>query len=407
MADIMEKSIFDEIVLAKQAKLIEWRRHLHQNPEISFKEYKTTDFVENTLRVMGVDDIERPTKTGLIAHIYGTKHGNKRTAGIRADIDALPMHEEALLPYASRNEEAMHSCGHDGHTAILLALAECLMESRESFCGEARLIFQHAEELPPGGAIELVKAGAAKGLDAVLGLHLSSNFDTGVFGIKSGVLTANVDRFDIHIYGKGGHCAFPEQCADPVLAAAETVCALQSIVSRRIGAMEPAVVSICRMEAGTAYNIIPEEAHISASVRSFGEETRSLIHKEAEKIARGIAEANGVRSEFEWMEGYPSVVNCDFLAETAQKLIKTRFGDDKLQSIGCIMPGEDFPYFAENCMGFFVELGTRNAEKGCDMPHHNPKYKMDEDALLYGLQYELDMLKTLLSGEDLRGMPRL
>ncbi len=395
----IDKSRFEALVLSKEKELIEWRRWLHENAELSFEEYETTDFIEKKLRAMGVSEIERPTKTGLVAHVYGKKPGVGAIVGLRADIDALPIQEQCDLSFASKRAGVMHACGHDGHAAILLALAACLTESPESFCGEARLIFQHAEELPPGGAIELAEAGAAKGVNAMLSLHLSSNFPTGVFGVKSGALTANVDRFDIRIYGKGGHCAFPEQCIDPVLSAAQTVCALQSVVSRRIGATDPAVISVCRMEAGSAYNIIPTEAVLSASVRSFGAETRALIEREARRVAEGVASANGASCDFIWQAGYPSVVNDAALTDAAAAKIKARFGAAQLQYIGCIMPGEDFPYFTKDCPGFFVELGTGNAEKGCDMPHHNPRYCMDEDALLFGLQYELDMVRLLLSGD--------
>lgn len=394
----MEACEFEALVREQERELIEHRRWLHRHAELSFEEYETTAYIEKTLRSIGVTEIERPTKTGLIAHIHGEKAGKARVVGLRADIDALPITEECKLPFASQNAGVMHACGHDGHAAIALSLAKCLLETRADFCGEARLIFQHAEELPPGGAIELARAGAARNADAMLSLHLSSNFPTGVFGVKSGVLTANVDRFDVHIQGRGGHCAFPEQCVDPLLCASEIVCALQSIVSRRIPAKESAVLSVCRFQAGSAYNIIPESAELSASVRSFGSATRRLIENEARRICENTAAANGAECTFSWLPGYPSVVNDCALNNTAERAIKTRFGEERLLEIGCLMPGEDFPYFTEHCPGFFVELGTRCAEKNCDKPHHNPLYCMDEDALLYGLQYELDMLRLLLVG---------
>lgn len=390
---------FDSAVSALEPKLIEWRRHLHAYPEVSFEEVETTAYIAKALMEMGVDAIDRPTKTGLVAHVRGTKPGLPTVVGVRADIDALPMPEHGDLPYRSTVENVMHACGHDGHTAMLLGLASLLTDAKDSFCGEIRLIFQHAEELPPGGAIELMRAGVADGVDAMLGLHLSSNFDTGVFGVKGGVLTANVDRFDVTVTGKGGHCAFPEQCSDPVLAASETVLALQSIVSRRIAASEPAVVSVCEIHGGTAYNIIPDEVKLTASVRSFGEDTRRLIEREARKICEGVAAAHGCTAEFIWEPGYPSVINDERMTKLASDRISARFGNDRLLQIGCIMPGEDYSYFLDGRPGFFVELGTRNAEKQTDRPHHNPNYRMDEDALKIGLQYEFDMVRLLLNGE--------
>lgn len=390
--------MFDPEVRAIEPDLIRWRRHLHQHPEVSFEETQTTLWLEQRLREMGIDAIDRPTKTGLVSHIYGTKPGKPAVVAFRADIDALPMQEDNDLPYASDNDGAMHACGHDGHAAMLLALAWMLHERRESFCGEARLIFQHAEELPPGGAIELVRAGALEGAEAVLGLHLSSAFETGMFALKEGVLTSNVDRFTVTVTGRGGHCAFPEQCADPLLAASEIVTALQTIVSRRIPASEPAVVSVCEFHAGTAYNIIPNEALLNASVRSFGETTRQLIGREARTICESVAVAHGCTARLDWFDGYPSVVNDAKLTAEAERVIVERFGAAQTQTIGVIMPGEDFSYMLEGRPGFFVELGTRNAEKQTDAPHHNPRYRLDEDALVYGVQYQYDFARALLDG---------
>jgi len=390
--------MFDPEVAALEPDLIIWRRHLHQNPEVSFEEINTTRWLEQMLREIGVDEIIRPTNTGLVARGFGTKAGEPAVVAFRADIDALPMREENDLPYCSRNDGAMHACGHDGHASILLALAKLLCEHRGSFCGEARLIFQHAEELPPGGAIEMVRAGVLSGVEAVLGLHLSSGFDTGVFATKSGVLTSNVDRFTVTVTGRGGHCAFPEQCADPLLAASEMVLSLQSIVSRRITATEPAVVSVCEFHAGTAYNIIPNTAVLNASTRSFGEQTRKKIEREVKNICISVAAAHGCTAEVDWQEGYPSVVNDARLTAEATGVIAARFGENRLLEIGVIMPGEDFSCLHEGRPGFFVELGTRNESLKTDAPHHNPHYRMDEAALAYGVQYEYDVARALLDG---------
>lgn len=387
----------EKTVAALEPELIEWRRRLHAHPEISFEEYETTAFIARALEKMGVA-FERPTKTGLVARIAGAKPGEAGVLGFRADIDALPMPEENDLPYRSQCENVMHACGHDGHTAMLLGLAELLSKDKDSFCGEARLFFQHAEELPPGGAIELVKAGAADGVDAMIGLHLSSDFPTGVFGVKSGVLTANVDRAEIRVTGKGGHCAFPQLCADPVVAASEIVLAAQSIVSRRVAPKEPAVVSICEIHGGTAYNIIPDDVCLSASIRSFGGTVRGLIRSELAAVCEGVAGAHRCKADVEWVEGYPSVVNDETLAQIALERIVSRFGPENAERIGVIMPGEDFSYFLDGRPGFFVELGTRNASIAADRPHHNPKYRMDESALVLGTQFEFDMARALLDG---------
>ncbi len=393
----MQDRISEE-VRAAEAELIECRRALHKRPELSFQEYETTAFIEERLRSMGADAIERPTNTGLVAHIYGSKPGKPAVAALRADIDALPITEENNLPFCSENPGVMHACGHDGHTAILLCLASLLCESRESFCGEARLIFQHAEELPPGGAVELYRAGASKGADALLGLHLSSAYPTGAFGVKCGALTANVDRFDITLTGRGGHCALPEQCIDPVTAGAQLVMALQTVVSRRVAANDPAVLSVCTLSAGDSYNIIPDTAYLSGTTRSFSDATRSLMEAEIRRVTDGVALATGTQAAVEWTAGYPSVYNDETLTDAARAVLRARFGEDALLEIGCVAPGEDFSYFLADAPGFFVELGTRTPAGGCDMPHHNPRYRMDETALARGVQFELDMLRYLLDG---------
>lgn len=398
--------LFEREVASCTEEMIRWRRHLHQNAELSFQEAQTTAFLEETLHLLGIETL-RPTRTGIVGRVFGTKPGKSAVLAIRADIDALPITEENDLPFRSRTPGAMHACGHDGHAAMLLALAKLLSAHRDAFSGEARLIFQHAEELPPGGAIELLRAGALDGADAVLGLHLSTNWDTGVFGIKSGVLTAAVDRFDIELTGRGGHCAFPEQCADPIVAAAELVLALQTIVSRNLPATEPAIVSVCRMEAGTAYNIIPGSARITAAVRSFSRQSRDTIEHAVRRIASGIAATSGTEAQVSYERGYPSIENDAVLSDLAEQTIRARFGDGAAERIGVIMPGEDYAYFLDGRPGFFVELGSRNSAKLCDRPHHNPLYRLDEDALPYGLQYLFDMTRRMLDGtrENLGGGP--
>lgn len=389
---------FEPAVLAIIEDLIAWRRHLHQYPELSFQEFQTTKYIEEKLGSFGNVIIDRPTKTGLIAHINGSKPGSPRVIAIRADIDALPIQEDNDLPFSSQNPKVMHACGHDGHTAILLAVAKLLIENPGCFCGEVRLIFQHAEELPPGGAIELLESGAVDGVEAVLGLHLSSNFDTGIFGVKRDVLTAAVDRFDITLSGKGGHCAYPEQSLDPVPAMAELILALQTIVSRKVAPKDPVVVSICMANTGTAYNIIPDNASITASVRTFNPETRTQIEGEVRQIASGIALSHHLKAVVDYQYGYPSVINDPELTKLAEQTLVKRFGDSKVMHIDSLMPGEDFSYLLRDCKGFFVELGSRNIDKGSDQPHHSPKYRLDEDSLLYGVQYFLDIVRELLNG---------
>ena len=389
---------FDDRVASLIPSLRAWQEHLHQNPELSFEEVETTAYLEQILSAMPGVTITRPTKTGLVASIRGEKPGVPAVLGVRGDIDALPIDEASGLPYASSRPGVMHACGHDGHTAMLLGLAALLSENRSRFTGEARLFFQHAEELPPGGAVEMVRAGAADGVDAMLGLHLSTNWPTGVFGVRAGVLTAAVDRFDITVKGKGAHCSFPEQGVDVIVTTAQLILALQTISARRVAATDPVIVSICQANAGTAYNILPNEMTLTGAVRSFDPAVRERIKTLIGEITAGITASAGASYDYVWDAGYASVFNDARLTAIAEETLLSRFGAAHIDHIGPIMPGEDFYAFLDGRPGFFVELGSRCPEKGCDMPHHNPRYRLDQDALPYGVQYLFDMALTLLDG---------
>ncbi len=374
-------------------QIIEWRRHFHQNAELSFEEYKTSDFIEEKLKSFGSIEVLRPTKTGVIGKIYGKKEGP--VIALRADIDALPMTETNDLPFVSVNKGAMHSCGHDGHAAMLLGIAKLFSEKTEQLKGTLVCIFQHAEEVPPGGAIEMVRAGVMEGVDEIYGIHLSSNYPTGKFGVVSGPLTSATDRFDIKVIGKGGHSSLPEQCVDPIVAAAQIVTGLQNIVARRISAYDTAVLSVCQIHGGDAYNIIPGEVTITGSVRTFSKELRNNMPVMIKEISDGIAASMGAKCEVSYERGYDSVINDEALTDTAREVIADWFGQEAVLEIQPVMPGEDFSAFTEaaGCPGVFVEIGTRNEEKGTTRPHHNTTYLMDEDGLYYGTAFFAAMIE--------------
>ena len=390
--------MFDSVVNNIQNEVIAWRRHFHQYPEISFQEFKTSDYIADKLLSFGNIEISRPTATGVVGRIFGTKAGKSGVVGIRADIDALPMPEHNELPFASTNPAIMHACGHDGHAAMLLGAAKLLSAGTDQFCGEVRLIFQHAEESPPGGAIEMVRAGVVEGVELMLGIHLSSNWNTGQFGLRCGPLTANSDRFDITISGQGGHCAFPEQCVDVIVTGAQLIMALQTIASRKTSHTDPIVLSICMVNAGTAYNILPKAITITGSTRCFSSAARTRLKQEIERITQGITAAAGASYQFDWEAGYPSVVNDPKATAMVEKQLVKTFGSNHVEHIEQLMPGEDFSYFVENRVGCFLELGTRNAAIGADMPHHNSNYIMDEGALIFGVQYYFDIVRSVLNG---------
>ena len=386
--------MFSEKVLQAKEDLIETRRFLHAHAELSFEEFETTGFLIRELEKLPGVTIETPTKTGVVAILKGNTPGP--VIAFRADIDALPIEECTDLPFASLNKGVMHACGHDGHAAMQLEAVKLLSSERETLRGEVRFLFQHAEEKPPGGAIQMLRAGVMDGVGELYGLHLSSVYPTGCFGVRPGPLTAATDRFEIKVIGSEGHSAFPELCTDPVVTAAQIITDLQTIVSRRLPASAAAVISVCTMHAGNVYNIIPGEAFLSGATRSFEEETREALPVMMEQIVRGVCDAHGADYTFKFEKGYASVVNDPTLTRQSRELLTNVFGTEHVFDIGLLMPGEDFSALQANCPGFFVELGAGSAP-GCSIPHHNGHYRMDEDALLYGLEYIYRQVKSRLA----------
>ena len=383
----MEASLVKKIVEENMQQMIADRRYLHQNPELSFEEYATTEFLCRKLTEAGIEDLKRPTKTGVVATIHGAYPG--KTVAIRADIDALPIEENNDLPFCSVKKGVMHACGHDGHAAMLLTAARIFKEHEKELHGTVVCIFQHAEEVPPGGAVELYEAGVMKNVDELYGLHLSSNFPTGTYGVRAGALTSATDRFDIKVIGKGGHSSMPEQSIDPIVIGAQIILALQTILSRRIAAFEPAVMSVCQVNAGDAYNIIPGEMTLTGSVRTFSEEMRSRMEEMIGTTVDGITKSAGATYEYSYEKGYSSVVNDEKLTADVEEVLKGLWGEEAILHINPIMPGEDFSALQKDCPACFVEIGTADEAKKTTFPHHNPNYRMDEEGLRYGLSYLL------------------
>ncbi|MGG4494259.1 amidohydrolase [Brevibacillus reuszeri] len=365
-------------------QVVAWRRYLHQHPELSFQEDKTSQYVYETLESFGNLELSRPTKTSIVARLIGSEPG--KVLGIRADIDALPIHEENEVPYASSKPGVMHACGHDGHTAMLLGAAKILSGYKDKIKGEVRFIFQHAEELPPGGAAEIVRSGAADGIDSIIGIHLASYLPVGKFGVLYGALTSSTDRFDITIQGKGGHSSQPEMTVDPIVIGASVISHLQQIVSRNVSALDKVVISVTMLNAGTAYNIIPDTLTITGSTRCFDEEIRKNIPIWIEKIVKGITDAHGASYEFTYSLGYTSVVNDQNVTKLMEDTIRERWGDEDIVFIDPVMPGEDFSEYLKKAPGCFIQLGAGNPEKGFTYPHHHPRFDFDEDCLVRGVE---------------------
>jgi len=381
-----------------QQEMVDIRRHLHENPELSFTEEKTPAYIAGYLKNLeNVDITTGVGGRGVVAAIKGKKTG--KTVALRADFDALPIEEANDVPYKSRVSGVMHACGHDAHTASLLGVAKVLSQNTGAFSGEVRLLFQHAEELLPGGAIDMVKAGCLEGVDAVFGSHVASEMPVGQYGFRSGPVMANADMFRLHIQGKGGHGAAPHQCIDPVILMANIIQYYQSIVTRRVDPLKSAVLSVCIAQAGTsAMNVIPDTALVSGTVRTYDNAVQESIIKDMERIAKGVCDAAGASCSLEYIKGYPAVINgANETILVKNSLSKIVDAKDVLE-IQPKMGGEDFAHYLGKVPGSFFFTGCGNIEKGITYPHHHPRFDLDERSLLYSskglLSVALDYLAS-------------
>ncbi len=365
-------------------EVVGWRRHLHRNPELSFHEEKTAQFVYETLESFDNLELSRPTKTSVVARLIGTKPG--RTLAIRADMDALPIEEENSFEFASKNPGVMHACGHDGHTAMLLGVAKILCGLKNKINGEVRFLFQHAEELYPGGAEEMVEAGAMDGVDAVIGIHLWAPMEVGKIGVAYGPFMASPDTFWITITGRGGHAAMPHQAVDSIAIGAQVVTNLQHVVSRSVDPLDNVVVSVTKFTGGTTHNVIPGTVEMLGTVRTLDPEVRKKIPEIMERVVKGITEAHGASYGFEYQFGYRPVINDEEVTRVIEETVREVLGGETLEVMRPNMGGEDFSALQQKAPGTFFYVGAGNEDKGIVYPHHHPRFTIDEDALPYGLK---------------------
>lgn len=369
---------------AVQEQVIQWRRYLHQHPELSFQESKTALYIEEILQTFGKLVVTRPTKTSVMARLIGKNPG--KVLAIRADIDALPIEEDTDLPFSSQNPGVMHACGHDGHTAIVLGVAKVMTEHLELEEGEVRFIFQHAEELPPGGAIEMVEAGVMDDVDAVIGLHLQSPVEVGKIGVTAGAMLASPDTFTITVLGKGGHAAEPYKTIDTIAIGAQIVTNLQHIVSRNVNPMEPLVVSVTKFIGGHTHNVIPGSAELCGTVRCMDPELREQVPKLMEQIVKGITDAHGASYEFKYDYGYRPLINNKEVTALVADTVKELYGEDVLYTIKPSMNADDFSAYLHLAPGTYFNVGAGNEQAGITYPHHHPKFTIDENSMLIGMK---------------------
>ncbi|MGG3470622.1 M20 family metallopeptidase [Neobacillus pocheonensis] len=365
-------------------QVISWRRHLHQNPELSFHEEKTAQFIYDTLQTFGNLELSRPTKTSVMARLIGTQPG--KTLAIRADMDALPIEEENTFEFASQTPGVMHACGHDGHTAMLLGTAKILSGLKEQIKGEVRFLFQHAEELFPGGAEEMVEAGVMDGVDLVIGTHLWSPLEIGKVGVVYGPMMAAPDTFWITVNGKGGHAALPHQTIDSIAIAAQVVTNLQHIVSRNTDPLDSLVISVTQFVAGTTHNVIPGSVKLWGTVRTLDPKLRDSIPAKMERVVKGITEAHEGTYDFKYEFGYRPVINDNEVTAVIEETVREVFGEEALDMMKPNMGGEDFSAFMEKAPGCYFYVGAGNEEQGITYPHHHARFTIDEDALEIGVK---------------------
>ncbi|WP_232463456.1 M20 family metallopeptidase [Tumebacillus avium] len=385
----------NQLVDSVKDQVISWRRYLHQHPELSFHEEKTAQFVYETLQTFNNLELSRPTPNSVMARLIGAKPG--KVLAIRADMDALPIEEANDLEYKSKNPGVMHACGHDGHTSMLLGTAKILSELQDEIHGEIRFLFQHAEEVQPGGAEDMVHAGVMEGVDMVIGQHLWSSMDTGKVGISYGPTMAAPDTFWITIHGVGGHAAVPQQTVDSIAIGAQVVTNLQHIVSRNIDPLDNLVVSVTQFHGGTTHNVIPGTVEMQGTVRSFDPNLRAEAPQRMERIIRGICDAHGATYTFRYENGYRAVINDDNVTSVIEETVLEVFGAEAIDRVRPSMGGEDFSAFQQKAPGCFFYTGSGNAEKGTDFPHHHPNFNIDEDALERGVKMFVSAAFKLLA----------
>ena len=375
-------------IRALQPQLVEWRRQIHQKPELGFQEKITAEFISQKLKNWGITHQTGIAETGIVAIIKGEKSGNGKVLAIRADMDALPIQEENQVPYCSQHDGVMHACGHDGHTAIALGTAYYLNQHRQDFSGTVKIIFQPAEE-GPGGAKPMIAAGVLKNpdVDAIIGLHLWNNLPLGTVGVRAGALMAAVELFRCTIFGKGGHGAIPHQTVDSVVVAAQIVNALQTIVSRNVNPIDSAVVTVGELHAGTAVNVIADTARMSGTVRYFNPDLAGFFKERIQQIIAGICQSHGANYDLDYIHLYPPVINDTGIAalvhSVAEEVVETPIGIvPECQTMG----GEDMSFFLQEVPGCYFFIGSANPEKKLNYPHHHPRFDFDETALPMGVE---------------------
>ncbi|MGE5703183.1 MAG: M20 metallopeptidase family protein [Clostridia bacterium] len=372
-------------------ELIEWvirqRRYLHENPELSGEEHETRTYLLHELNQMNLEVLSFDSLS-VVACLKGTE--GRHTIALRADMDALPVQEEGDKPALSNKPGVSHVCGHDGHIAILLGAAKWLSQHREQVKPNVLFIFQSSEEISPSGAEELVSQGVLEQVDAIFGIHLWQPLEKGKIGLCSGPMMASCDDFEITVNGKGGHGSMPDQTIDPIYIAGHLITAIQSIVSRQTSPIDPAVISIGKVVAGTGYNVIPSTATLSGTIRTFSQEVRQRIPVQLEELVTGICKGFGATANVSVYPGLPPVVNDRDMVSLAERILSSTQGAERIEYVRPVMGAEDFAHYLLEKPGAFLFVGM-NGEKSA-YPHHHPRFDLDEDVFPLAISLWIDLV---------------
>lgn len=383
-----------------KSDLIKIRRHLHEYPELSTEEVETSKFIKKILKKEKIE-FKEYFNTGIAAVIKGTLKSDKRekTIGVRADIDALPIEEKNRFEYSSKNSGVMHACGHDAHTTILLGVAMLLNKNKHLFHGNIKLIFEPAEETV-GGARYMIKENVLDDpkVDAMIGLHVEETLECGKIMFKDGVVNAASNPFKIKIKGEGGHGAYPHRSVDSILIASNIIISLQSIVSREINTMNPAVITVGKINGGSAQNIIPEEVEFEGIIRTMNKEDRDLVKKRLVEVSTGIAKTLRGEAIIEIEESYPNLYNNEEMVKMFYKSSKSILEEhDIIKQYYPKMGVESFAYFAEKVPSVFYFLGSRNEISNIIYPAHSSLFDVDEDCIPLGVALQCQMIIDYLT----------
>lgn len=395
--ELLAKTVSPSLDLPWEDDAIALRRDFHTHPELGFEETRSASIVANRLRELGMDVREGVGVTGVIGLLRG-EAGEGPCVLVRADMDALPIEEANVWEWKSGNKGAMHACGHDAHMAIGLSVARRLAEQKATLRGTVKFMFQPAEE-GLGGAGRMIEDGVLSEPkpDFALALHVWTPIEKGKIGVAAGPVMACADEFRARIVGKGGHGAMPEQTVDAVLMAAHTVVALQSIVSRNVKPLEAGVVTVGKIESGTAFNVIPGEAILSGTTRTFSDEVRALLEKRVREIVATMPPVFGGQGELTWIPGFPAVINDAEVVERLRPAFQKVAGEENVIEFEPTLGAEDMSLVLQQIPGVYFFVGGRNEEIDAVYPHHHPKFNIDESAVILGTNAMVEAVKILLN----------